>query len=209
MTLFTTAAEVLKAMATQKKIKAVIQFRRGLESEWIAADPVLSLGEPAYSVDVGKLKVGNGSFRWSELAYIGSGSSIDIDDEISPISTNPVQNKVIAEALQEIEDEIGTIKTQVMFGTKDFWDSQPELIGRDNAIYVYTDALSKDYKNIARFKVGDGQTLLKDISFMDMIYYDHISDPLIHVSGEDREFWNNKVSCYNDGEKLIFTTGRI
>lgn len=196
-------------MAIQRRLKAVIQFRRGLESEWIAADPVLHLGEPAYSVDVGKLKVGNGAFKWSELSYIGGSGDIDIDDEISPISTNPVQNKVIAEALQEIEEEISTIKPRVMFGTKDYWDGQPELVAQDNALYVYTDALSKDFKNIARFKVGDGQSLLKDLPFTDAVYYDHISDPLIHVSNEDREFWNNKVSCYNDGETLIFTTGKI
>lgn len=197
-------------MATQKRIKAVIQFRRGLESEWIAADPVLHLGEPAYSVDVGKLKVGNGSFKWSELAYIGSGGgSIDIDDEISPISTNPVQNRVIAEALQEIEEEISDIKPRVMFGTQEYWDGQPELVAQDNAIYVYTDGLSKDFKNIARFKVGDGQTLLLDIPFTDAVYYDHVSDPLVHVSNEDREFWNNKVSCYREGETLVFTTEKI
>lgn len=197
-------------MAIQKRLKAVIQFRRGLESEWVAADPVLHLGEPAYSVDIGKLKVGNGTFKWSELSYIGdNGGNIDIDDEISPISTNPVQNKVIAEALQEIEEEIGAIKPRIMFGTKDYWDGQPELVAQDNAVYVYTDALSKDFKNIARFKVGDGQSLLKDLPFTDAVYYDHISDPLVHVSNEDREFWNNKVSCYNDGETLIFTTRKI
>lgn len=196
-------------MAT-KRVKAVIQFRRGLESEWIAADPVLRAGEPAYSIDVGRLKVGNGSFKWSELAYINSsGGDIDVDDELSPISVNPVQNKVITAALQEIEEEIGAIDCRVMYGTQAYWDGQPELVAQENALYVYTDALTKDFKNIARFKVGDGQTLLKDIPFTDAVYYDHISDPLIHVSAEDREFWNNKVSCYKEGETLIFTTGKI
>ena len=202
-------AEVLNDMAT-KRVKAVIQFRRGLESEWIAADPVLRAGEPAYSIDVGRLKVGNGSFKWSELAYINSGGGdIDVDDELSPVSVNPVQNKVITAALQELEEEIGAIDCRVLYGTQAYWDGQPELIAQDNALYVYTDALTKDFKNIARFKVGDGQTLLKDIPFTDAVYYDHISDPLIHVSAEDREFWNNKVSCYEDNGTLVFTTGKI
>lgn len=194
-------------MAT-KRIKAVIQFRRALESEWAEVNPVLRVGEPAYSVDVGRLKIGNGSFRWSELAYVDSGGDIEVDDELSPISVNPVQNKVITAALQELEEEIGAIDVRVMYGTTVYWDEQPELIAQNNALYVYTDALSKDFKNIARFKVGDGQSLLKELPFTDAVYYDHISDPLIHVSNEDREFWNNKVSCSINGENLIFTTGR-
>ena len=40
----------------------------------------------------------------------GTGGSIDVDDEISDISENPVQNKVIAEALKNVkipvDDEI-------------------------------------------------------------------------------------------------------
>ena len=194
-------------MAT-KRIKAVIQFRRALESEWAEVNPVLRVGEPAYSVDVGRLKIGNGSFRWSELAYVDSGGDIEVDDELSPISVNPDQNKVITAALQELEEEIGAIDVRVIYGTTEYWDEQPELIAQANALYVYTDALSKDFKNIARFKVGDGQTLLKELPFTDAVYYDHISDPLIHVSNEDREFWNNKVSCSINGENLIFTTGR-
>jgi hypothetical protein len=57
--------------------------------------------------------------------------------------------------------------------------------------------------------VGDGQTLLKDLPFTDMVYYDHISDPIVHITQEEREFWNNKVSCSIDGETIKFTTGRI
>ena len=60
-------------MATHRRVKAVIQFRRGTEPEWIKIDPVLHLGEPAYSVDTGGIKVGNGEAKWSELPYISGG----------------------------------------------------------------------------------------------------------------------------------------
>jgi Major tropism determinant N-terminal domain len=46
------------------------QLRRATDEEWLAADPVLLLGEPAYSTNSNQLKIGNNSGRWSELPYI-------------------------------------------------------------------------------------------------------------------------------------------
>ena len=60
-------------MATiNKHVKAVIQLRRAMESEWIDKDPILHLGEPALSTDKNKLKIGDGKKHWSELEYIGT-----------------------------------------------------------------------------------------------------------------------------------------
>lgn len=196
-------------MAT-KRVKAVIQFRRGLEPEWIEVDPVLLPGEPAYSLDVGRLKIGTGGLKWSELPYIsGGGGDIDIDDSLSPISVNPVQNKVITKALQEMQAEISDLETVVLFGTTAFWNGQPELITKENCLYVYTDGFTKDFKNIARMKVGDGISKLIDLPYTDVVYYDHIEDPVVHITQEERDFWNNKVSCYTNGENLVFTTDKI
>lgn len=47
-----------------------IQARRGTEAEWIAEDPVLALGELAYSTDAERLKLGNGEDEWSSLTYV-------------------------------------------------------------------------------------------------------------------------------------------
>lgn len=58
-------------MAIKKRhVKAVIQIRRANESEWIQYDPVLRLGEPAMSMDVYKLKVGDGTKHWSQIPYL-------------------------------------------------------------------------------------------------------------------------------------------
>ena len=76
-------------MATKTRhVKAIIQLRRGTEAEWINKDPVLVKGEPAYSTDVNRLKIGDGIHHWSELDYIGAnyiaGNGIVIDNtEIS------------------------------------------------------------------------------------------------------------------------------
>lgn len=53
-------------------LKTKIALRRGLESEWQNANPVLVKGEAAYSSDVRKLKIGDGTSKWSALKYINN-----------------------------------------------------------------------------------------------------------------------------------------
>lgn len=58
-------------MATKTRhVKAIIQLRRAKESEWIQKNPILRLGEPAYSTDVNKLKIGDGIRSWLEIPYL-------------------------------------------------------------------------------------------------------------------------------------------
>ena len=54
----------------RRHVKAVIQLRRATEAEWIEKNPILRLGEPAYSYDVNKLKIGDGVNVWDDLEYI-------------------------------------------------------------------------------------------------------------------------------------------
>ena len=68
----------------RRHVKAIIQFRRGLESEWIALDPILNVGEPALSTDVYKIKIGDGFHQWHELDYL-------TDEEIQAL-TNRIDN---------------------------------------------------------------------------------------------------------------------
>ena len=58
-------------MATKTRhVKAIIQLRRAKEPEWIEKNPVLRLGERAYSTDVNRLKIGDGTHLWSEIPYL-------------------------------------------------------------------------------------------------------------------------------------------
>ena len=104
---------------------------------------------------------------------------------------------------QHIDDQ-----NKVFYDTYDNWESQPTLVGKNGCIYIYSDwGESPEGRKIAGFKVGDGETLLKDIIFTDQMFADHLNDVVSHVSAEDRENWNNKVSCFyiKNLEKLIFT----
>ena len=102
---------------------------------------------------------------------------------------------------------------QIYYNTTEGWNSQQGLIGKRNALYIYTDAVEEDGKNIPNFKIGDGSSYLIDSPFIttmvmkDLI--DHTSDTTAHVSQSDRERWDNKVRAYHspvDAENLIFTT---
>ena len=46
-----------------------IQVRRGLASEWTAANPVLAAGEMGVETDTNKFKFGNGTDTWTALSY--------------------------------------------------------------------------------------------------------------------------------------------
>lgn len=52
-------------------IDAQLQFRHDTESNWLAADPILKVGEPAYTVGLSdRFKLGDGQRKWSELPYL-------------------------------------------------------------------------------------------------------------------------------------------
>ena len=80
-------------------LKTKIALRRGLESEWQNANPVLVKGEAAYSSDVRKLKIGDGTSKWSALKYINN-----TPEEISAL-------------IAKVEKEISASDAMVFKGT--------------------------------------------------------------------------------------------
>jgi hypothetical protein len=60
-----------------------IQLRRDTEAQWIANNPTLSAGEVALSLDINKIKFGDGTKSWTQLDYV-SGTT----DEITEGSNN-------------------------------------------------------------------------------------------------------------------------
>ena len=56
----------------------------------------------------------------------------------------------------------------------------------------------------AGIKVGDGNTSIEQLPFIDWFYWDHLNDANIHVTAEEKTFWNNKISCEVLDETLKF-----
>lgn len=47
-----------------------IQFRRDTAAKWALKNPIPAEGEPCYETDTGKLKIGDGSTTYNNLAYL-------------------------------------------------------------------------------------------------------------------------------------------
>lgn len=97
----------------------------------------------------------------------------------------------------------------VYYDTKENWDAQVDLIAQHKAIYIYSNyTYIEDQDNnrypVPAIKIGDGTSYLIDMPFVDegtlRMLIEHINNTNIHVSSEDRIFWNNKVSSFIDDE---------
>ena len=69
-----------------RHVTARISFRKGTTAEWLASDPVLMAAEPAVDTTENKLKIGNGTDKWSELSYVENFGT-DLDASLSDYAT--------------------------------------------------------------------------------------------------------------------------
>lgn len=99
---------------------------------------------------------------------------------------------------------VGTpVGNNVRVATTEEWNSQVDLIGVKNVVYVYSDhEYTEDGKPIPGFKVGDGLAYLIDAPFNDDLALRHIYNTGIHVTEEEKAFWNSKVTAYLDYENI-------
>ena len=118
------------------------------------------------------------------------------------------------ENLSTFDADFGVVYTitedsRVLYALTATWNSQPQLIAQRGYIYIYADYRTDSQGNkIPSIKVGDGLAYLIDLPFTDDRYADHISNTYIHVTTEDKEKWNNKVTCFLDPsnpDTLIFS----
>ena len=100
--------------------------------------------------------------------------------------------------------------TRILYNTTENWNSQPSLMTREKTIYIYWDHQQDSEGNeVPGIKIGTGREYLIDAPFIDAVYTEHILNTIVHITQEEREFWNNKIRCYideNNNEMLVFTT---
>lgn len=133
-----------------------------------------------------------------------------VDTEISSTSTNPLENRAIHGAIAAAVESMQLHRPEIYFDTVAGWAAKSSLVGQVNTIYIYTNYQEDEDGNpIAGIKVGDGNAYLIDAPFLDTFYLEHVNDTDIHITAEEREFWNNKVRCYYsllEDETVVFTT---
>ena len=99
-------------------------------------------------------------------------------------------------------------RNMVISHTTDEWNALYELVSKKDYIYVYTDHQKDGETDIPGIKIDDGNAYVVDLPFCDALYAKHINNTVLHITDEERDFWNNKVTCfidpYND-ERVIFS----
>ena len=193
-----------------KTIKTTFLLKRASTETWESLNPVLKYGEPGYEKDNGKLKIGDGITPWNNLSYL-----TDVNTKI--IVDNPQEGEVLTYNAAANRWENKRLEfSNIMSGTTEYWNDKPQLIPKKDTIIIYTDYQSKEEEgniiNIPGIKIADGSAFLIDQPFIDedirKVVSSHINNSDIHITPQEREFWNNKVRCYLDTleqDNIIFT----
>ena len=141
--------------------------------------------------------------------FMGMSESTSISGGTSDY--NKLQNKPSINSVELIGSislpELGL--RAIYYDTTANWNAQRSLISEEGAIYIYSDYSSYDDGNgnitpLAGIKIGDGNAYLIDMPFvtdgLTATLLNHINNHDVHITPQERAFWNNKVSSYMDLE---------
>lgn len=141
-------------------------------------------------------------------------SSNDIRTSIDPIGSDTAveidfssDSKFTAEFL----GYVGGGECKVVYATTAYWNAHRDTKTKRGYIYIYSDwKVDEQGRYISGLKIGDGNNFLQNLPFTDGMLMDHIYDTIVHVTAEERAFWNNKTSASYDKDTstLIFSTGQ-
>lgn len=101
-----------------------------------------------------------------------------------------------------VPEENPDIKCDTLEG----WNNKVNFIPEQGQIIIYTDkttVVDEEGKTIKYpgIKIGDGNAYLIDLPFIGddnvELLLDHINNRTVHITQEERIFWNNKLNCEN------------
>lgn len=85
------------------------------------------------------------------------------------------------------------------------WEENPLYVPKAGEICVYSDT--------HKIKIGDGVVPIVDLPFLGggdteeimQILQGHVNNQIVHITAEERAFWNAKLNYSVNGEELTFT----
>lgn len=107
--------------------------------------------------------------------------------------------------------------TNVYSDTESNWNQQTTLVSEKGAVYIFTNHsyIEDQYGNIwpvPAIKIGDGNAYVVDLPFTSdyilKLLLNHTNNSGIHVTLQEKQFWNNKVTAFvdnSDPEKLVLS----
>lgn len=109
-------------------VNATIQQRSDYSYNWTDKNPILEQGEIGVEIDMGKVKVGDGSLTWNQLSYLTGGvSKKELVDAIYPIGSIK-----ISATPENPADRLG--------GVWERWGQGKFLVGVDDADEDFNEA---------------------------------------------------------------------
>lgn len=155
----------------------------------------------------------SGSLRGGELSAGLSIPQSRLETDYERLSNKPKINGVTLSGDMSLMD-----LRIVSENTTDGWNSNPQYLPKQGEICIYLDyaTAQDDMGNIITYpgiKIGDGNSYLIDMPFVgaETRYIllerirEHELNTNIHVSPEEKEFWNNKLNYNITGEELVLT----
>ena len=121
-----------------------MQQRRGTESQWGTANPILAAGEIGFETDTNKFKIGDGINHWDDLDYFTSSSEL-----LSIIDGAPDLLNTLNELAAAIGDDpnFSTKVVPIIKKTTAQWEADSSVIALGTVAYNTT---------LLGFKVGNG-----------------------------------------------------
>ena len=195
-----------------------IQLRRDTSANWQGTNPVLAQGEPGVELDTHKMKIGDGSTSWNDLAYAAGGGDTEQDTEnmfvkIAGLSNNlnPDWQGVISVSQDGLNWTPGTYNAE-WTGRERGEMQQGIAIGNGRVVYIVYDNESNrtelrwaynpfDKSNLATSDVSRRGPNGENIDWANVRY---VNDRFVAVGNyydDDRDDYNYPYAAYStDGD---------
>lgn len=148
----------------------------------------------------------NGSINVNNNLIGGASAPKRLKGEINQ-GYNP--SKIIEEAVRIANAYTDSKVPGIYWRTTEEWNSEPQLKSEAGVIYIYSDRdtveIDGETYYLPGMKIGDGKSYLINNPFVDYQFQAHLANDEIHITQEEREFWNNKVRGYMDEENGVLT----
>ena len=135
---------------------------------------------------------------------------------ISLNSSNPLRinmSQGASERIRLVNSAASSFSGKITIDTTAGWNQKIMYVPLKGEIVIYSDRNLVGETYYPGIKIGDGNAYVVDLPFFEddvtdaimEVLNNHINDTSIHVTPEEKTFWNEKLNYETEGENLIFT----
>lgn len=107
--------------------------------------------------------------------------------------------------------ELPFIRAESMGGeivnhTTAYWEEHYDYVPKDGEIISYSDRQITAQGNLPGLKIGDGETTVANLLFIDALVQQHLQNTTIHVTSQEKTFWNTRTFSGTESEWTLNPT---